>query len=67
VGQWLGNHRAAHDDVGGVDVGAHCSVASSLGEEPLQAGIDALSGSDCRVVDERRCTAQWKYELIAQP
>ena len=41
VGQRLADHRPAHNDVGGVDVAAHETVGSALGQKAFQNGVDA--------------------------
>ena len=65
-GQWLGNHGAAGDDVGAVDVGLYRAVGLAACNEPTQHRVDACPGGDRGVVDIRRCSAQRQHQLIAQ-
>jgi hypothetical protein len=64
-GQRLGNHRAAGDDVGGVDVGAHGARGATLGQEPLQRVVDLLTRLDRDRVSQWGRSAQREDELVA--
>ena len=65
--QRLGDHRAAGDDVGGVDIGAHGALRVSVGQEPLQGVVDASPRVDGGGVGQGRRATQGEYQLVPQP